>query len=120
MKEGLSSIDASAAGDWALTQAASTAGKVGAAFIGALIGLAVVALVALSVSVATLVVILRRRTWPAGHAKWAWALAVPVGFVLSVLIPGFSVWVSLLVPIAFWLMVGRLPQESTEESPDPS
>lgn len=117
MREALGSIDASSAGDWALSHAASAAGKVGAAFIGALVGLAVVAVVALSVSVATLIVILRRRTWPAGQAKWAWALAVPVGFVLSILIPGFYVWVSLLVPIAFWVMVGRFPQEPTEEAP---
>jgi hypothetical protein len=105
------SIDASAVGDWALSHMASTAGKVGAAFLGALIGFAVVALIALAVSVTTLVIILRRRMWPPGHAKWAWALAVPVGFVLSVLIPGFSVWISLVVPIAYWIMVGRLPQE---------
>jgi amino acid transporter len=118
MKEALSSVDASAAGNWALAHAASTLGKVGAAFIGALIGLAVVALVTLSVSAATLVVIVRRRTWPRGHAKWAWALAVPVGFILSILIPGFFVWVSLLVPIAFWIMVGRFPQEPAEKNPD--
>lgn len=111
MAEQLQSIDASAAGSWILSHAATSAGQAGAAFIGALIALAVVATIALVISAVTLTAILRRKSWPRGHAKWAWALSVPIAFVLSVAIPGFYVWVSLIVPVAYWAMVGRIPEQ---------
>jgi hypothetical protein len=112
--DALSSVDASAVGAWTLGHAATAAGQAGAAFLGLLVGLVVVALVAFVISVVALVFILRRRTWPAGHAKWVWALLVPVGFVLAILIPGFSIWVSLVVPIAYWALVGRIPDSAPE------
>jgi hypothetical protein len=112
--DALGSVDASAVGAWTLTHAASAAGQAGAAFLGVLVGLFVVALIAFVISVVALVFILRRRTWPPGHAKWVWALLVPVGFVLAILIPGFSIWVSLVVPIAFWVLVGRIPDSALE------
>lgn len=114
MGDALSSVDASAVGAWTLSHAASAVGQAGAAFLGLLVGLVVVALIAFVVSVVTLVVILRRRTWPVGHAKWVWALLVPVGFVLAILIPGFSIWISLVVPIAYWALVGRIPDAAPE------
>jgi hypothetical protein len=115
--DALGSVDASAVGAWTLSHAASAAGQAGAAFLGVLVGLVVVALIAFVISVVALVFILRRRTWPPGHAKWVWALLVPVGFVLAILIPGFSIWVSLVIPIAYWGLVGRIPDSAPEGAP---
>jgi hypothetical protein len=109
--ERLHSVDSSAVGNWVFSHAAISVGQAGAAFIGALIALAVVAMVAFVISAVTLTMILRRKSWPRGHAKWAWALSVPVAFVLSVAIPGFYVWLSLAVPVAYWVLVGRIPED---------
>lgn len=101
------SIDASVTGEWLLSHSASAAGKAGAAFFGALLAIVVVGGLVLCVNAVAFVAAARRREWPRGHAKWAWLVAIPSAFVVSVAIPGFFVWLGLVVPLAYWIMLSR-------------
>lgn len=108
MTDWLRSVDASAAASWFMSHSASAVGKAGAAFVGAIVAIAVVGTLVFAVNTVALVAVARRSVWPQGHLKWAWLLVIAVGFVASVSIPGFYVWLGLAAPVAYWCVVGRI------------
>lgn len=101
------SVDTSAAAAWVVSHSAIAAGQAGAAFLTALIGVVVVGVVVFAVNVVALISAARRRQWPPGHSKWAWMLAITAAFVISIVLPGFCVWLGLVVPAVYWFATRR-------------